>query len=420
MRVLQVHNRYRPGWGGEDTVADLEADLLRRNNHEVERVSAWTKELDGASALRMTTAAFGTTWSSNGYSMMKSALARFSPDIVHVHNTFPLLSPSVLWAAAKAHVPVVYTLHNFRIACANGLLLRNDKSCEDCVGRFPAPALRHRCLSGSLPRTAAVTTMNLVHRSLGTFKNKVHAYIALNAFSKNIFERVGLPAERIHIKPNFTLTPTTLTASRQPQFVFVGQVARFKGIHLLLEAWRNVAPTDFRLVIVGDGEDRAELEERYRSAENIIWIGKQPRDKVVDLIAESLWVVLPSLAYENFPMSVVEAFSAGTPVIVSNHGALATMVSHEIDGLTFRPGDLGCLESTLRLALNSGTRWAVWSAAGREKYFRCYTDRSNYAQLLTIYQKAADICQSPMMLNKQQSGVDRVLGSNSSKAISTL
>src|SRR5712664_1201859 len=149
MRILQVYNEYRT-YGGEDTVVQLEAELLREHGHQVELLGVSTKELEGAGIARMTAAGMGTVWSLRGYSMMKVAISRFSPDIVHVHNTFPLLSPSVFWAAESAGVPVVWTLHNYRVACANGLLLRKGVACEDCVGQFPLPALRNRCLGDSL------------------------------------------------------------------------------------------------------------------------------------------------------------------------------------------------------------------------------------------------------------------------------
>ena len=154
LRVLQIHNKYRPGWGGEDTVAALEADLLRQNGHEVERLTAWTGELEGASALDLIGAGFGAVWSSRGYSTTREAISRFSPDILHVHNTFPLLSPSIFWAAASAGVPVVHTLHNYRVTCANALLFRDNKPCQDCVGHIPWPALRYRCYGSSFFRTA--------------------------------------------------------------------------------------------------------------------------------------------------------------------------------------------------------------------------------------------------------------------------
>jgi glycosyltransferase involved in cell wall biosynthesis len=369
----------------------LEADLLRQHGHEVEQLFAWTKELDGASALRLFSAGLGTVWSLRGYSMIKKAIARFAPDVVHVHNTFPLLSPSVFWAADRAGVPVVQTLHNYRLTCSNALLLRDAQPCQECVGHFPWPGLRHRCFGASFWRTAAVTGMNVVHRWLGTYRSKVHAFIVLTEFSKGMQERGGLPRERIYVKPNFSSALVRLTSPRVRRFVFAGIIARFKGVHLLLEAWAGLATDGQQLLMAGDGPDRAELERRFAGQANIVWCGNQPREKVIDLIAASRWLVLPSLAYENFPMSVLEALSAGTPVIVPNHGAFAAMVSDGVEGLTFAGGDGASLATALRAALDADEgAWKQWSENARYKHLSEYTARSNYEQLMFIYQEAAE------------------------------
>jgi glycosyltransferase involved in cell wall biosynthesis len=390
LRVLQVYNEYR-SHGGEDTVVHLEAELLRQHGHQVELLRVSTKELDGAGFLRLAAAGFGTAWSFRGYSMMKKAIARFSPEVVHVHNTFPLLSPSVFWAADRAGVPVVQTLHNYRLTCANSLLLRDDRPCQECVGHFPWPGLRHRCFGSSFVRTAAVTSMNAIHQWLGTYQNKVHAFIVLTAFSKEILARAGLPRERIHVKPNFSPAMVKLISPRLRRFIFAGRIARFKGVHLLLEAWARLAPAGHQLLIAGDGPDRVELQQRFAGHANIVWCGSQSREKVIDLIASSRWLVLPSLAYENFPMSVLEALSAGTPVIVPNHGAFAAIVSDGVEGLLFSAGDTISLSTSLQAALDaSESAWTQWSANAREKHLSDYTARSNYAQLMSIYQEAAE------------------------------
>ncbi len=391
MRILQVHNKYRPGWGGEETVVALEAELLRSHGHEVEQLFAWTNELDGAGAIRLFSAGLGTVWSFRGYSMMKKAIARFSPDIVHVHNTFPLLSPSVFWAADRAGVPAVQTLHNYRLTCANTLLLREDQPCQECVGHFPWSGLRHRCFGSSLPRTAAVTSMTVMHRWLGTYQNKVHAFIVLTPFSKEILTRAGLPRERIHLKPNFSPATVKLTSPRLRRFVFAGSIARFKGAHLLVEAWARLASIGHQLLMVGDGPDRAELEQRFAAHESIKWCGNLPREKVLDIIAASLWLVQPSLAYENFPMSVLEALAAGTPVIVPNHGAFAAIISQGVEGLLFSAGDPGSLSTVLQTALEASEgAWTQCSMNARSKHLSEYTARSNYAQLMSIYEQAAE------------------------------
>jgi len=391
LRVLQVHNQYRPGWGGEDTVVDLEADLLRRNGHCVERLSVWTGELDSASAFRILAAGFGTVWSFRGYALVRDAIARFSPDIIHVHNVFPLLSPSIYWAASRPGIPIVQTMHNYRLACANAILLRNEMPCTDCVGRFPWPALFHRCFGASLFRTAAVAAMNVFHKCIGTFENRIHAYIVLTDFSKELLKRAGLPCDKMFVKPNFTSDPGRLVGLRCPQIAYAGEISRAKGVHHLLAAWTQLAAAEFKLVIIGDGPDRGALERQYSHVPNVIWMGALPREKVVEQIATSKWLVLPSLAYENCSMTVLEAFSTGTPVIVPNHGSFAALVSNRKEGMLFSPGNADSLTSALRAAVGaSEADWIMWSGHAREKFLLELTEEASYLQLMRIYEKARE------------------------------
>jgi glycosyltransferase involved in cell wall biosynthesis len=394
LRILQVFNEYRTR-GGEDTVTRLEAEMLRRHGHEVQRLLVSTKTIDGAGPLTLAAAGLGTVWSFHGYSLMKRAIASFSPDLVHVHNSFPLLSPSIFWAAHRAGIPAVQTIHNFRFACASATLLRNEKPCQDCVGRFPWPALRHRCYQDSLPATSAVVAMNVFHKLMRTFMSKVHGYIVLNEFSKEIMLRAGLPEGRVHIKPNFVLEPDKLPVPRQRQVVFAGVISRPKGVHLLLQAWAKVSAKDCNLVLIGDGPARIELEREYAKVPGIEWRGAQTRQEVIDTLAVSQWMVLPPLFYENCPMVIPEAFSVATPVIVPNHGAFPTFVTHSHDGLLFVPGDSASLASTLALALNASNEvWSHFSENARATCQRTFTEAHNYEQLISFYGNAIRVCRA--------------------------
>ena len=407
MRILQVHNRYRPNWGGEDTVVNLEGDLLRRNGHEVDRLSVWTGELEGANPLKLVAAGFGTVWSFRGYSLMKKAIAAFDPDILHVHNTFPLLSPSVYWAAEKAGVPVVQTLHNYRLTCANSVLMRHGKPCEDCVGRFPSAALRHRCYGPSLVRTAAVVSKNVAHKWIGTFRKKIHAYIVLTEFSKEIFVRAGLPRDRIAVKPNFNIDPGERVSLRVPRVIFAGAIDRFKGAHLLLEAWTRLpSTTGYQLSIVGDGPDKAKLQGQFAKERNIVWHGAIPRSEVIELIGSSRLLVLPSLGYENFPMAVLEAFSVGTPVVVPGHGSFTAVVRDGHEGLLFSPGSVESLTKAIHRSLNAlESEWIGWSRNARNRFLSEYTDSINYEQLMTIYKKARECSRTTRPQRQEQYSV---------------
>jgi glycosyltransferase involved in cell wall biosynthesis len=387
LRILQVYNKYRR-YGGEDKVVELEANLLKSRGHEVDLLSVSTEELIGAHPLQFVTAGLGSVWSCRGYSLMSSMLRSFKPNIVHVHNTFPLLSPSVYWAAQRYRVPVVQTLHNFRLTCANAHLLRDDKPCHKCVGHSPLAALRHRCLNGSLAQTSAVVASNVVHRLLGTYDRKVAAYIALNEFSRGVMVSSGLPENKIYVKSNFGPQRLLRNTPRLRQVTFVGAVSRAKGAHLLLDAWRRLSPKESRLVLIGDGSDRATLEREYAELANIEWRGSLPHEEVLDSIASSRFLVLPSLCYENFPLVLLEAFSMGTPVIVPNHGAFPSIVSDRGQGLFFSPADAASLIVTLREALDlKESTWAQLSRSAYCRYETDYTENRNYAELMGVYER---------------------------------
>lgn len=391
MRILQVYNRYRT-YGGEDVVVDLEADLLRSRGHEVELLTASTGELEDTSILQLAAAGLGTVWSFRGYSLMKKAIERFSPDLVHVHNTFPLLSPSVYWAAHQLNVPVVQTLHNFRFTCANAHLLRDDKACESCVGRSPWPALRYRCFHQSLSQTSAVVAMNMVHRWLGTYENLIAGYIALTEFSRTVLVRAGLPEAKTFVKPNFVPTRMTSDLVRHSQMAFVGAISRAKGAHLLLQAWSRIMPTDSNLVLIGDGPDRVKLQQEYASNPTISWYGVLPHEEVLQTLSESQFLVLPSLCYENFPLVLLEAWSVGTPVVVPDHGAFPSLVSHCQQGMLFSSGDVESLAITLTQALETRDDvWTQWSQSARKKYLAHYTQDANYEQLMYIYSRVVQV-----------------------------
>ncbi len=386
LRVLQVHNRYAPGWGGEETVVELEANLLQKWGHTVEQFQVSTTSLKEASYIRQMLSAPGFLWSQGAYRSLRQAIARFSPDIVHVHNTFPLLSPSVLWAARREGKPVVQSLHNFRCACANAVLMRNDAPCEKCVGHSSWPGLRHRCYANSFVRTAAVAAMNSLHWGIGTYARKVDTFIVLNDFSREIFVRSGLPREKMTVKPNFVPVSSLGTGSRSLRIVFAGNMTRHKGLHVLLDAWSRVNVRGSQLMLIGDGPERESLRRQFSDAQNVLWSGVLARPEVLRCIAESRALVLPTLAYENCPMVLLEAFSAATPVIVPDLGSLRTMVSHQAEGLTFRAADPAALAKGLEQMLCASPRmWSQWSVSAQQAHARRYSEVINYEQLISIY-----------------------------------
>jgi glycosyltransferase involved in cell wall biosynthesis len=386
LRVLQVQNQYAPGWGGEETVVALEKHLLREHGHVVEDFRVSNAQLRNAHTFRQMLAAPSFLWSRRSYAMLRRKIAEFEPDVVHVHNTFPKLSPSVFWAAHREGVPVVQTLHNFRHVCANALLLRDGVYCEECVGRAGCTALRHRCYAHSLSRTAVVVATSLLHRSIGTYSRGVDAFITVTDFNREIFQRGGLPEDKLQVKPNFVPVSQLGNCPRKRQAVFAASMMPSKGLHLLLKAWDITALAEFELLLIGDGPERKSLEREFAHLGNIAWCGRLERSQVLERMAESRIFVFPSLSYENCPMVVLEALSVATPVISPNHPSMAGIVRHQREGLVFQAGNAQSLAAALREALHADDHtWSRWSNAARQTHTERYSETVNYQQLISIY-----------------------------------
>jgi glycosyltransferase involved in cell wall biosynthesis len=388
MRILQAHNYYSSAVGGEEAVLDAERELLQSRGHAVERVEVYN-ESAVPSSLRT---GVGTMWSLRSYREMREAIRRISPDLAHFHNTFVRLSPSVYWATIAERVPVVQTLHNYRLTCANGMLMRNGLPCEECVGRFPWPALAHRTYRGSLAATGAVVGMQQINRVLGTYQNKVDAYITPTDFARKVMVRSGLPEERVSVKPNFVTDPLSSLEKRPEhteQIAFVGRVAYEKGVDLLLDAWRRIEPSSTRPIIVGDGPAREDLIRDFGDLQDVEWRGWLGREEVLREIASSRYLVIPSRWYEVFPLVILEALALGTPVIAPDHGGFPDIISSGDNGFLFTPNDVGSLASVLDSALRlDESSWLDLGKNARRSYLERYTPEVNYPILMGIYEEA--------------------------------
>jgi glycosyltransferase involved in cell wall biosynthesis len=405
VKILQLHNEYYSGLGGEDTVVRLENALLRGHGHDVRQSIASTSELNGARPLRLLHAAVSSVWSGPGYESVANDVRAFRPDVVHIHNTFPLLSPSVYYAARSNGSCVVQTLHNYRIACANGLLLRNGIPCENCVGHTKWRGLVHRCYGGSTGISGSIVALQTAHRIAGTFRREVDAYIALTSFQRDIVIRDGLPAARVHVKPNFS--PGTISANersaRRAQVAFIGSIRREKGTDLLLEAWVRVDLEGYRLLLLGDGPDREELRLKYAGYDSIVWMGMQSAAEVARVLAESRYIAICSRWYEGFPMALLEAFSSGTPAIAPDHAAFPEMLERGRCGFLFEPSNVDSLVNALRLAGAIGGReWLEQSDAAFKKAGE-YGAAANYVRLMEVYE-AAQVHYSTTSSNRSDLG----------------
>ncbi|MFT4933466.1 MAG: glycosyltransferase involved in cell wall biosynthesis [Pseudoalteromonas distincta] len=377
MKILILHNAYQMR-GGEDSVVEAEVALLQRAGYDVrlERVSN-----DGISGSVASAEAFmKAPYDPARARWIRDIVKRDGIALVHVHNAFPRLTPAVHIGASAGGAAVVQTLHNYRLVCANALMLRDGKVCELCLDGHSWPALKHRCYRGSLPGTLAVVRMQRRMRAR-LWRDSVDQFVALTGFAAGKFTDSGLPADRISVKPNFRAPAPTSSASRQG-FLFVGRLSPEKGVDVLLDAWRRLP--DLHLTIVGDGPDAAALRERAPG--NVTFTGPLSPDDVQMHMLRAVALVMPSVWYEGFPMTIVEAYASGLPVIASRLGSLAEIVRHGETGLLFEPGSAELLATALREA--DQLELARMGTTSLEEYQMLYTPERNLEMLLDIYGRA--------------------------------
>jgi len=384
MRILILHNFYQRA-GGEDEVYAAEGRLLEEHGHEVYRYEVRNDGLEHANRLRL---ARDTIWSPSSYRAINALVRKTKPDVAHFHNTLPRISPAAYYAVTREGVPVVKTLHNYRLVCPNALLSREGRPCHDCVGRAIAwSGIRHACYRGSRSATATVAAMSATHRLLGTWDRQVAVYIALTEFARDRMVEGGLPADRIVVKPNFVYPDPGEGSGNGGYALFVGRLSPEKGIDTLLEAWRTLSP-EIPLHIVGDGPLAPEVATAALEMDNVSWLGWRNASDVATLVADAKFLVCPSNWYEGCSRVVLEAFAAGTPVIASNIGSLAEMVSDGISGRLMLPGDSQSLIRAAR-ALSSGqVDLPAMRAAARRVFDERFTSAANYEMLMSIYRTA--------------------------------
>jgi glycosyltransferase involved in cell wall biosynthesis len=321
VKVLQVHNRYRQA-GGEDTVVARERELLMSAGHEVLQFQVENPPgALGAAATLLVSA-----WNPSSAGRVKQVAAEFQPDVAHIHNTWWLLSPSVIGALGS--VPTVMTLHNYRLLCANAQLFRDGHPCEDCVGRGPWQGVRHRCYRGSLPASMLAASAIAIPRRWDAWRN-VDLFLALTDFAKDRFVAGGLPERKLLVKPNFVddCGPRPVPPSESRTVLFVGRLSVEKGIDILLDAWGRACPDGLELVVVGDGPLASEL--RRSSPAGVRLLGRLGQQQVSELMLSARALVFPSIWYEGQPMVLLEALAAGLPLVVSSIGGLPDSVVDE-------------------------------------------------------------------------------------------
>ena len=386
LKVLVVHNLYQQS-GGEDQVVASETRMLAAAGHEVVQLSRDNREIAGYSWWNKGLLGIRTLWSRDSARTMRQVLQQEKPDLAHLHNIVPLFSPSLYYACRDLNVPVVQTLHNYRLLCPSALLYREGAVCEKCLGKPLAwPGIMHGCYRQSHGASASIAGMVATHRALGTWKNAVDCYIVLSEFARHKLANSGIPADKIVVKPNY-LDPDPGPKQELGNFaLFVGRLSVEKGIYTLLHAWKRLSKP-VPLTVVGDGPLAPAVKAASADMPYITWFGWANRSQVLATMKKARLLVLPSECYENFPITLAEAFSCGVPVIASAIGSLAELVEDRRTGLHFRASDSGDLAAKVEWAWTHPEETEDIGRRGRKQYETKYTAAANYSALLDVYDR---------------------------------
>jgi len=387
---MQVHSYYRTSApSGENNVVDAERELLRLHGHTIQGFMRYNDDLESLGRLGAIIGAASTAWNPFAASAIKKAVSYFDPDIVHVHNTFPQLSPAI-FSAISSRAGRVMTLHNYRLVCPAALPMRDGQICVECIEKQSAiPSIKYGCYRNSRAATLPLAAKVMLHRALGTWEKHVDAFIVFTEFQRAMMENAGLPREHIHIKPNFFPgDPQVIPFARRPRrVVFVGRLTPEKGVQTLIEAWRQWGSGAPDLRILGDGILRAELEKKA-SGLPITFLGQVCHDTAAQEISNARLIVVPSEWFEGFPMVLQEAFALGTPAAVSEIGPLPSLVKHGQVGGFFTPKDPSSLRAEVERLWSDQDALSEKSVRARKNYEEEYTETANVKALIKIYEAA--------------------------------
>jgi glycosyltransferase involved in cell wall biosynthesis len=393
LRCLFLHNYYQHA-GGEDISMAAEIAILRQAGHQVELMQWHNDAIKTMSRREKLNLFWQTIWNPDSKQQVRQALKDLNADLLHVQNFFPLISPSVYSAAKSLDIPVVQHLRNFRLGCLNVYLYRNGQVCEACVGRNPWRGVLYRCYRDSLPASLGVWQMVTAHRLRRTWHREVDAFITPSQFAADKLIEIGLPAEKLHVKPNFLSDPLVdgqiPPLPEIPTFVFIGRLSPEKGVLQLLRAWAALHQPDWQLWIVGDGPQRPELEQlcQDQQLQNVTFWGYCSPASMLEILQKSSLLVMPSRWYETFGRVVVEAFACGRAAVVSDLGAIAELVTDGTTGFKVNYAEPAVWVETLRWCGEHPQKLAQMGHHARQVYQEHYTSEVNYRRLIEIYARA--------------------------------
>jgi glycosyltransferase involved in cell wall biosynthesis len=409
LKILIVHNAYQQP-GGEDVAFSQEQQMLERAGQQVVvyRRSNW--EVEAYRGIRRISLAKRTIWASDTRQEFAQLLSREKPDVVHVHNTFVMISPSIYSACYEAGVPVVQTLHNFRLFCPVATFFRDGHLCQECVEHSLARSVEYACYNGSHSATAVVALMLLYHRRRDTWNREISCFVALSEFARSKFVEGGLPAERIFVKPNFVYPDPQARTGQGDYAVYVGRLSPEKRVATLVQAWKRLH-FDIPLRIIGDGPDREKLEEQAAKDRltSVHFEGRLPREETLAAINNSRFLVFPSDLCESFPVTLAESFACGVPVICSGIGSMKEIVDHGRTGLHFATGDPEDLARKVEWAWTHLSEIQEMGKESRKEYEAKYTAQKNYPILMNIYERTIASKKKPEPADTLKEHADPVL-----------
>jgi len=388
LKILLAHNYYQQS-GGEDTVFTAEAALLRERGHTV---IEYIEDNHRILTMKKVDVAIQTLWSQDSYLKISELIAAGKPDIVHFHNTFPLISPSAYYACQNAGVPAIQSLDNPRLLCPSATFFRDGHLCQDCMNKTPPwPSVLHACYHDSRLQTSVIASMLTLHRWLGTWEKKINFYLVATEFYRRKFIEGGLPEEKVILKPHFVALDPGLEKNQRigDYAIFMARLDPEKGVRTMLQAWRELSAIPLQIRGAGQLEQEVRDFIRTNGMHNIELVGRMTEKELDQFRRQARLLVWPSEGYyETFGMVAVECFAVGIPVIASKIGVMNEIVTDGVTGLLFTPGDPADLARKVRWAWEHPHEMAEMGGNARREYEEKYTAEKNYTMLMEIYQRA--------------------------------
>ena len=390
-KILVIHNFHRKGSAsGDDQVFKAETALLEQYGHKVIRYSVSNDDFDDIGISGKIRAALGMFWSFKNYKEVKRIILQEKQDVVHVHTFFPLLSPSVLYAAHHCGVKVVATLHDTRLICPCATSLCGTKLCNKCGDGHYMRMVWYKCFKGSRIQSFVVACIFKFHRICKTYYKYIDKYICLNDNQIELLKSVGFEESKLIKKYNFVpdsyreLREVTLFNLPERYIVYYGRMGVEKGVRVLMQIWNQIS--DIPLVVMGGGPLEQEFKEWADKKDNVYFLGYTEHQKCLSIVEKSQCVITPSICYEGCSMVVIETESLAKTLITTDLGFSKEAIVNGENGFKIALGDIEGFSDIVRQLWNNPEQCEKMGRAAREDYLRKYQPEDNCKQLIAIYQ----------------------------------